>query len=125
MSDANYGSFSIDELIKQFERSCLIQYETDITGDIDIFNHEYQKLVDITNELQVRGHLARRELVRLFNNTNKQVRLQAAKFVYPVARPEAKKCLQDLAGGPFPDPQVFSARMTLHRLEEVPDCLDH
>ena len=63
MSDANYGSFSIDELIKQFERSCLMQYETDITGDIDIFNHEYQTLVDITNELQVRGPLARRELV--------------------------------------------------------------
>ncbi len=125
MSDANYGSFSIDELIKQFERSCLMQYETDITGDIDIFNHEYQTLVDITNELQVRGHLARRELVRLFNNTNKQVRLQAAKFVYPVARPEATNCLQDLAGEPFSDPQVFDARMTLRRLEEVPDCLDH
>lgn len=77
MSDANYGSFLIDELIKRFERSCLIQYETDITRDIDIFNHEYKTLFDITNELKVRGHLARRELVRLFNNTNKQVRLQA------------------------------------------------
>ena len=96
------------------------RYNRDI--DTSIVNIKHLSILQMN--CKSRGHLARRDLVRLFNKTNKQVRLQAAKFVYPVARPEAKKCLQDLAAGPFPT-QVFSARMTLHRLEEVPDCLDH
>ena len=125
MSNASYGSFSIDNLINQFEKSCLIQYDTYITDDLDTYSREYRTLVDIINELQSRGLPARRELVRLLSSSNKQVRLQAAKFVYPAARPEATKCLQDLAAGPFPDDQVFDARMTLRRLEEVPDCLDY
>jgi hypothetical protein len=124
MSGADYSSLSIDELLSQFENSCLIQYETDITDDIDTYNLEFRTLVDIKKELQSRGPLARRALMRLFGNSNKQVRLMAAKHAYPVARDEAKKCLQDLAAGPFPDDQVFAAGMTLHRLEEVPDCLD-
>ncbi|WP_170153365.1 hypothetical protein [Roseiarcus fermentans] len=41
------------------------------------------------------------------------------------ARAEATQRLQALAASTFPDPQGFDARMTLHRLEEVPDCLDH
>ena len=125
MSDTRYTSMSIDELLSQFHASCLIQYETDITDDLDLYNREFRKLVDVKNELQSRGPLARRELVRLLSDANNQVRLQAAKFVYPVARPEATNCLQDLAGEPFSDAQVFDARMTLRRLEEVPDCLDH
>lgn len=120
-----YSSLSIDELLRIYEKSCLIRYETDITDDIELYNREYQTLVDIKNELQSRGTSARRELLRLFRNSNKQVRLMAAKQVYPVAREEAIKCLQDLAAGAFPDDQVFAARMTLRRLEEVPDCLDH
>ena len=125
MSGANYSSFSIDVLLRQYEKSCLFQYDTYIYNDYDTYNREFQTLVDIKDELQSRGPLARRALLRLFGNSNKQVRLMAAKHVYPVAREEAKKCLQDLAAGPFPDDQVFAARMCLHRLEEVPDCLDH
>lgn len=125
MSNNVYSSLSIDELLTIYEKSCLIQYETDITDDIDLYNREFRTLVNIKDELQSRGNSARRELLRLFGNSNKQVRLMAAKQVYPVAREEATNCLQDLAGEPFSDPQVFDARMTLRRLEEVPDCLDH
>ncbi|WP_170153196.1 DUF2019 domain-containing protein [Roseiarcus fermentans] len=125
MSDTRYSSHSISELLHIFTKSCLAQYDTDITDDIDTYNREFRTLVDIKNELQSRGPAARRQLTRLLNDSNKQVRIQAAKFVYPVARPEATKCLQDLAAGPFPDDQVFDAKMTLRRLEEVPDCLDH
>ena len=125
MTDVNYSSVSVDDLLKNFERACLNQYDTYLHRDITRFNNEFQILVDIKNELQSRGAEARRALIRLLNNKNKQVRLQAAKFVYAVAKDEAKMCLQNLAAGPFPDDQVFSARMCLRRLEEVPDCLDH
>ncbi|RBP18409.1 uncharacterized protein DUF2019 [Roseiarcus fermentans] len=125
MSDTDYTTHSIDELLRQYEKSCLVQYETDITDDIDAYNREFQVLTNIKDELQSRGPEARRSLLRLLSHDNKQVRLMAAKQVFPVARQEAMACLQALAGGPFPDDQVFAARMTLHRLEEVPDCLDH
>ncbi|RBP12852.1 uncharacterized protein DUF2019 [Roseiarcus fermentans] len=125
MSDARYSSLSIEDLLHQFEKSCLIQYDTYIDDDLDVYNREFQTLGNIKSELQSRGPLARRALLRLSENRNKQVRLMAAKHVYPVAKEEATKCLQELAAGPFPDDQVFDARMTLRRLEEVPDCLDH
>ena len=125
MTGARYSTFTIDDLLHRFTESCLIQYETDLTDDIDTYNREFQTLVEIKIELQSRGPMARRQLLRLLSNSNKQVRLMAAKHVYPVAKKEAKACLQNLAAGPFPDDQVFAARMCLHRLEEVPDCLDH
>ena len=125
MNLAPYASLSIEELLNGFEMACLLQYETDITDDVDTYNREYKVLAEITDELRSRGPSARRQLLRLLSNSNKQVRLMAAKHVYPVAKEEAKACLENLAAGPFPDDQVFAARMCLHRLEEVPDCLDH
>ena len=125
MTGTPYSSLSNDDLLRQFEQSCLIQYDTDVTDDLDTYSREFKKLVEIKNELQSRGPLARRALLRLFDSDNKQVRFMAAQHVYPVAREEAKACLQNIADGPFPDPQVFAARMCLQRLEEVPDCLDH
>ena len=105
--------------------ACLEQYDTYITNDIGKFNANFQILELITDELSARGPQARRCLLRLLSHDNRQVRLQAAKLVYPVAREEGKKCLQDLAAARFPDDQSLSAGMCLHRLEEVPDCLDH
>ena len=116
---------TINELLNRFETACLEQYDTYITDDIVKFKSTFQILVSIKQELQARGPQARRSLLGLLSHENRQVRLQAAKVVYPVAREEAKKCLQDLAAAPFPDDQSLSAGMCLSRLEEVPDCLDH
>jgi hypothetical protein len=124
MRKTDYSSTATDELLKRFEKACLEQYDTYITNDISKFKVNFQILVAITDELKARGPEARRSLLRLLSHDNRQVRLQAAKFVYPVARDEARKCLEGLAASRFPDDQCFSARMCLHRLEEVPDCLD-
>jgi len=125
MKKTDYSSMTIDELLKRFEKACLVQYETYITDDLRKFKAEFQILVSIKDELKARGPDARPSLLQLLSNNNRQVRLQAAKCVYPVAREEAKKCLQDLASARFPDDQSLSAGMCLWRLEEVPDCLDH
>ncbi len=95
-----------------------------LTDDIEKYNKDFDILVSIKDELKARGSEARRALLRLLSHDNPQVRLQAAKFVYPVARDEAKRCLQNIAAANLPD-QSLSAGMALHRLEEVPDCLDH
>jgi hypothetical protein len=124
MSKLDYSSISIDDILKRFEEACLQQYDTYITDDLEKFNANFSILVAIKDELETRGTQARRSLLQLLKNNNPQVRLQAAKVVYPVAQEEAKQCLQDLAAARLPN-QSLSAGMTLHRLEEVPDCLDH
>jgi hypothetical protein len=115
---------SIARLVEIFSDICLEQYDTYMTGDVDYRNRLFRVLVLVKDELNARGPEARRSLLRLLSHPDPQVRLQAAKFVYPVAREEAKKCLQDLAAARLPD-QSLDAGMTLRRLEEVPDCLDH
>jgi hypothetical protein len=124
MSELNFSSMTIDELLKRFAEACLKQYDTFLTYDTEKFNDEYDILVAVKDELQARGPQARRSLLRLLSHENPQVRLQAAKFVYPAAREEAKACLQEIKNAKLPD-QSLAAGMTLHRLEEVPDCLDH
>ncbi|MCW2319254.1 hypothetical protein M2322_004823 [Rhodoblastus acidophilus] len=120
-----YAAMSIDELINVFKNACLAQDDLlFFPEDVKIYNEKMNVLFDVKQELQARGPDARRSLQKLLGNDNAQVRFQAATFVYPVAREEAKKCLQDLASVEIFDVS-FRARMTLHRLEEVPDCLDH
>src|SRR5579872_4968053 len=123
MAEIN-STVSVDDLLKRFEEVCIEQYDTYLTDDIEKYNKDFEILVSIKDELKARGSEARRALLRLLSNDNPQVRLQAAKFVYPVARDEAKKCLQDIEAAKLPD-QSLSAGMALHRLEEVPDCFDH
>lgn len=120
-----YAAMSIDELISVFEDACLVQAELlSFPEDIKTYNEKMTVLFDVKQELQARGPDARRSLLRLLGHDNAQVRFQAATFVYPVAREEAKKCLQDLASAEIFGVS-FRARMTLWRLSEVPDCLDH
>lgn len=125
MSSVSYSRMSIDQLLDSFTSACLAQYDTWVFPDeIEASNQQFWILVAIKDELKSRGPEARRSLVRLLNHENPQVRLQAATFVYPVAREEAKKCLQDLRAAKLPV-QTLAAGMTLSGLEEDPHCLDH
>jgi len=120
-----YAAMSIDELLSVFEEACLEQDETlFFSEDTALYNQKMIVLKDVTQELKARGPEARLSLLRLLSHENPQVRLQAAESVYPLARDKAKKCLQDLASAKILFVSL-SAGMTLHRLEEVPDCLDH
>ena len=125
MTQIDYSGMSINELLDLFRSSCLAQDELWMfPDDRTIYNKHYTVLVAIRKELKARGPEARRSLLRLLGDDNPQVRLQVAQFVYPVAREEAKKCLQDLASAKLPF-QSLSAGMTLSGLDEDPHCLDH
>jgi hypothetical protein len=124
MSELNYSQMTLDELLRRFEDACLRQYDTWITDDIEQFNADYRILVAVKDELKARDPQARRFLLRLLIHENPQVRLQAAKFVYPAAPEEAKACLQEIRKAKLPD-QSLDAGMTLRGLEEDPHCLDH
>lgn len=115
---------SINRLLEIFRNVCVEQYDTYFTYDSAYRNRLYRILVTLKDELKSCGPQARRSLMRLLNDSNPQVRLQAAQFVYPVAPEEAKKVLQDLKSSRFPD-QSLAAGMTLRGLEEEPGCLDN
>ena len=115
--------YTVQELLAQFRKACLAQYDTYLTGDTRRRNRLYDFLLAATRELKRRGVEERRSLLTLFADENPQVRLQAATKVYSVAPEEAKACLEAIAAAGLPD-QSLSAGMTLSRLEEVPNCLD-
>ena len=50
MSVSGYSALSLDQLLLQFEKSCLIQYDTYINDDLDTYNREFRTLVDIKKE---------------------------------------------------------------------------
>ena len=115
--------YPVPELLAQFRNACLAQYDTYLTDDVSKRNKLFDYLLAVTRELKRRGVEERRSLLTLLADKNPQVRLKAAKHVYSVAPVEAKACIEAIAASGVPD-QSLDARMTLHRLEEVPNCLD-
>ncbi len=115
--------YSVPELLAQFRDACLAQYDTYLTDNVSKRNKLFDYLLAVTRELKRRGVEERRSLLTLLADKNPQVRLQAAKSVYSIAPIEAKACIEAIAASGVPD-QSFDARMTLSRLEEVPNCLD-
>ncbi len=115
--------YSVPELLAQFRDACLAQYDTYLTDNVSKRNKLFDYLLAVTRELKRRGVEERRSLLTLLADNNPQVRLQAAKSVYSIAPIEAKACIEAIAASGVPD-QSFAARMTLRRLEEVPNCLD-
>ena len=123
MENLDYPALSIDALLEQFRNACLAQYESDFTDDIKCYNDNAEIIGAIRKELKARGPEARRSLLRLFNDDNPQVWLQAATSVYAVAPEPARAMLEEIKAMNIPD-QSLSAGMTLRRLAEVPNCLD-
>jgi hypothetical protein len=65
----------------------------------------------------------RRALLPLLHDENPHVRLQAAKFAYPVSPAECRACLEAIRAAKLPD-QSLDAGMTLRRLSHDPHYLD-
>jgi hypothetical protein len=79
--------------------------------------------VGIVELLASRSGDERRALLPLLNDENPHVRLQAAKFAYPVSPAECRACLEAIRAAKLPD-QSLDAGMTLRRLSQDPHCLD-
>jgi hypothetical protein len=123
MTDPNYPTLSTDELLTLFRNACLRQDDTYLTDDTESYKNDFEILLRIKAELKARGPDARRSLLQLFGDDNPHVRLQAAKFVYPVAPEPARAMLEEIKAMKIPD-QSLSAGMALRRLAEAPNCLD-
>ena len=101
----------------------LLQDETYISGNTRRRGKLFFVNVDIVKELAGRPGDLRRALLPLLNDQNPHVRLQAAKFAYPVSPVECRTCLEAIRAAKLPD-QSLDAGMTLWGLSQEPHCLD-
>lgn len=108
---------SVDELVESYAALGLEQDEAVLDNDTREFNRLFAKVVEIEKELKSRTPDQRRALMRLYDHSNDQVRLNAAKATLAVAPVEARKLLEAIASsGDFP--QYGDAGMALWALDE-------
>jgi hypothetical protein len=110
-------------LVANFRENCLVQDQTYISGNTRKRSKLFFANVDICGELAKRPGDERRALLPLLDDKNPQVRLQAAKFAYPVSPVQCRACIEAVAAAKLPD-QSLEAGMTLRRLSNDPHCLD-
>jgi len=88
-----------ERLVARFRANCLAQDETYISGNTRKYNKLFFANVDIVKELASRPGDDRRALLPLLKDENPHVRLQAAKFAYPVSPVECRACPRSHPGG--------------------------
>jgi hypothetical protein len=120
---ATNSTATTESLVAAFRDNCLAQDETYISGNTRKYKKLFFANVDMIKELASRPGDERRALLPLLNDENPHVRLQAAKFAYPVAPAECRACLEAIQAAKLPD-QSLDAGMTLWRLSVDPHCLD-
>ena len=105
-----------DELLRRLEIVGIAQYDALNNGKLKQFNSLYEDRKAIEKELELRVGDRRSLLVRFFEHSNLQVRLNAAMATLTVAPELARQQLRDIkASGHFP--QAGDAGMSLVMLE--------
>lgn len=109
-------AMSVDQLAERFAAVTVAQDNAILGGENAKFNRLYDRMKEVSDELKGRPGDQRRALMALFEYSNMQVQLQAAKFTLAVAPPEARRKLEAIA-----DSQRFSqagdAGMSLFNLD--------
>lgn len=111
MTLKNLQDASIDSLVKANAEAAAAHGETDLTGDYEKGNREYDVLAAIYRELRARGHHAQLYLLELLNDGNPYVRGWAASHSLEFAPEQGELVLTELTrcGGIT----GFNAEMTL------------
>jgi hypothetical protein len=112
MKKVELSTTSNDDLVQLFAEITREQDKALLVGQIAKFNRLFDRMKEIHDELKRRPGDQRRELVRLFDYPNMQVRLQAAKLTKEVAPVEARAQLQAIVDSKW-FPQAGDAGMSL------------
>jgi hypothetical protein len=116
MKSFNLQEMSVDQLIARFTVIGVDQDQALLRNEYAKYNRLFDEMVTIERELKQRPRDLRRELLRLYDHPNAQVRLNAVHATLAVAPELARQKLQDIAGS-REYPQAGDAGMTLIRLE--------
>jgi hypothetical protein len=116
MKRTNLPDMTAGELVERFIVIGLDQDKALLRGEDAKFNRLFDEMVAIEQKLRVRDGDQRRELLRLYDHPNAQVRLNAVKATLAVTPESARSKLQAIAGS-REYPQAGDAGMTLISLE--------
>lgn len=117
MNEINLSNMTTDQLIDRFAEISVGQEDALFHDQHGKFRRLYAQMDQTDKELRSRGLDARRALMRLYDHSSPQVRLNAARRTLAVAPTEARHVIQAIAeSGLFP--QAGDAGMCLWALDE-------
>lgn len=108
---------TVEALLDRFVTLSVKQYEAELGGGHSAFNRHYDEIDKVRNELKGRDGDQRRALLSLYEHSNMQVRLNAAKLTLAVARKAARQALEVIAASHH-YPQAGDAGMSLQMLDD-------
>lgn len=110
------NTMTVAQLVDQFAANCIDQDRALLYSDIQKFNRLYLRMAAIRDELRSRPGDQRRALLKLYDHSNAQVRLQAARASFAAAPEAARKLIEAIANS-RKFPQAGDAGMTLSNLD--------
>ena len=116
MKRAKLQDMSVSELVEWFVAIALEQDKALLMNEIAKVNRLFDRLEAVEAELKARDNDQRRALLRLYDHSNAQVQLKAAKATLAVASLEARSKLKAIADS-HEQPQAGEAGMSLWNLE--------
>ena len=116
MKHTKLQEWTVDQLLARFAAIGVDQDKALLRGEYATFNHLFDEMIAIEDELRARPNDRRRELLRLYEHPCAQVRLNAVKATLAVTPEFARQMLQDIADS-REYPQAGDAGMTLDSLD--------
>ena len=110
-------NLSVIELVEQFAELSLSQFDAELHSDIAKENRIVLRTMAIAEELKSRPGDQRSALLCLYEHSNVQVRLNAARLTLAVAPAAARQTLQDIKESKE-YPQAMDAGMCLWTIDQ-------
>ena len=117
MTRINLQELSVADLVRRFEVAQLAQFNAERHSDIQKQNRCVRQAMEIADELRSRPGDQRSALLKLYDHSNVQVRLMAAKLTLAVAPAAAREVVQAIADSKK-YPQAMDAGMCLSALDQ-------
>ncbi|MCP3053834.1 DUF2019 domain-containing protein [Aurantimonas marianensis] len=111
------GSAPLSELLDDYVRMSLRQYDVNMIDDFRAYNATVPRQIALEAELKRREGDQRRALLSLFEHPNMQVRLNTARATRPVAPEAARKMLQEIAASRY-FPMAADAGMSIRAWDQ-------
>lgn len=109
-------TMTVVELVERFTALGVGQFEAELSSNIPKNNRLLLQMRDVTEELKRRPGDQRSALLPLFDHTNIQVRLMAARLTIAIAPAAARQVLQDIIESRR-QPQALDAGMALRNID--------
>lgn len=117
MNPARFRKLSVAELVEYFTALCVGQYEAELRGEGAKGNRLIREMFTVSEELKTRPGDQRSALLPLYEHSNIQVRLMAAKETLAIAPSAARRQLVSIKASKQM-PQSMDAGMCLWNLDE-------